>query len=132
MNDTRPGASAERNRERARRKNRSNSSAISRIFPRTKAASAPAHAAATGSFILRCLLRGIIAHFYGTDRGSRKSALQSRKSSKLSAPFFFLGRAFFFGFFFGFSGSGSGSSASGSGSGSGSASGSGSGSGSGS
>ncbi len=31
-------------------------SAISRIFPRTKAARAPAHAAATGSFILRCLL----------------------------------------------------------------------------
>ncbi len=57
INDTRPGASAERNRERARRKNRSNSSAISRIFPRTKAASAPAHAAATGSFVLPCLLR---------------------------------------------------------------------------
>ena len=50
-NDSRPAVSARCNRERARRKNRRNSTAISRIFRRTKAANAPAHAAATDRLV---------------------------------------------------------------------------------
>ncbi len=56
INLPRPGAGAERYRERARRKNRRNSSAISRIFSRTKATRAPAIAAAAGKLILISLL----------------------------------------------------------------------------